>query len=513
MSNLFFNLYKVSSTFTHNDVTVVNNGNGTLSISGEASSSGRWIIPNISIANGGVTDATRYQGVKWLANGNYLFSHEAGAPVRIGIVRYSTVGSSTGATGKTTNTQNGTMEVTIDNTYNYNTIGLYVPSNTNPTCTITPSIVSQANGYVISTTLANDIASAIKTKTGLTSVKGSDMPDAILSISGGGGGSTLIQKTVTANGVYNASSDSADGYSKVTVNVPASAVDSGTKSITQNGAGQDVVGYAAVDVSVPNTYAAGDEGKVVQSGALVSQTSQTVTENGTYDTTTKNSVTVNVQGGASITDGTEVLTRNASGYPTTAKHYGTKVHPKQYWNRIATDGPWVSLTSIEFADTVTELMMYCFAYCAALTSIDVSHVATIGNNAFQNCTSLTSLTFPALTSIGTSAFIACTGLTSLSMPVCASYAATSMRGCTGLQTVQMGSVGHAVTTVVSTAFQGCTQSGLTITVYTTGDKVDTLLTNIRNGATAATVVFKASASTTYNGNSYAADATMLTSTV
>lgn len=34
-----------------------------------------------------------------------------------------------------------------------------------------------------------------------------------------GGGSTLIEKTITANGVYNASDDNADGYSKVTVNV------------------------------------------------------------------------------------------------------------------------------------------------------------------------------------------------------------------------------------------------------------------------------------------------------
>ena len=34
-----------------------------------------------------------------------------------------------------------------------------------------------------------------------------------------GGSSTLITKTITANGTYNASSDNADGYSQVTVNV------------------------------------------------------------------------------------------------------------------------------------------------------------------------------------------------------------------------------------------------------------------------------------------------------
>lgn len=47
---------------------------------------------------------------------------------------------------------------------------------------------------------------------------------AISSGGGGGGGSTLIEKTVNDNGVYNASDDGADGYSKVTVEVPAPAV-------------------------------------------------------------------------------------------------------------------------------------------------------------------------------------------------------------------------------------------------------------------------------------------------
>lgn len=38
--------------------------------------------------------------------------------------------------------------------------------------------------------------------------------------SGGGGEATLITKTIDANGVYNASSDNADGYKKVTVQLP-----------------------------------------------------------------------------------------------------------------------------------------------------------------------------------------------------------------------------------------------------------------------------------------------------
>ena len=86
-----------------------------------------------------------------------------------------------------------------------------------------------------------------------------------VSSGGGGGGSTLIEKSISANDVYNASEDSADGYSKVTVDVP-------------------------------NTYTAQDEGKVVSNGALVAQTAYPIeiTENGTYDITNYNSITINV---------------------------------------------------------------------------------------------------------------------------------------------------------------------------------------------------------------------------
>jgi hypothetical protein len=61
----------------------------------------------------------------------------------------------------------------------------------------------------------SNLASAI----GLTSSK-IVIGNTILGIAGTGGGSTLITKTITSNGTYNASSDSADGYSQVTVAIP-----------------------------------------------------------------------------------------------------------------------------------------------------------------------------------------------------------------------------------------------------------------------------------------------------
>lgn len=63
-----------------------------------------------------------------------------------------------------------------------------------------------------------------------------------------GGSATLITKNITQNGTYNASSDNADGYSSVTVNV-AGTTPTGTLSITANGV-YDVTNYASADVSV-----------------------------------------------------------------------------------------------------------------------------------------------------------------------------------------------------------------------------------------------------------------------
>ena len=77
---------------------------------------------------------------------------------------------------------------------------------------------------------------------------------------------TLISKTITANGEYDAEDDEADGYSDVTVNVP-------------------------------NSYVAADEGKVVSSGELVAQGSQTITQNGTYDTTLIDELIATIEGG------------------------------------------------------------------------------------------------------------------------------------------------------------------------------------------------------------------------
>lgn len=90
-----------------------------------------------------------------------------------------------------------------------------------------------ADKLVDSTQLDTDltsVANAIRTKGGTSAslTFPNDFVSAINAISGGGG-STLITKSITANGTYSAEDDNADGYSEVTVNVPSSAASNWTK--------------------------------------------------------------------------------------------------------------------------------------------------------------------------------------------------------------------------------------------------------------------------------------------
>ena len=170
-------------------------------------------------------------------------------------------------------------------------------------------------------------------------------------IGGGGGGSTLIEKSISANGVYNASDDSADGYSKVTVDVA-------------------------------NSYTQADEGKVVSNGALVAQTTHAeITENGTYDITTNNSVSVNVSGG-----GSEIL-----GYLIDR-----------------------SITSCNVPNGVTSIGAYSFYRCANLANIIIPNtVVTIETSAFYMCNSLERVDLTSIITISSSAFESCASLSTV----------------------------------------------------------------------------------------------------
>lgn len=149
-------------------------------------------------------------------------------------------------------------------------------------------------------------------------------------IFGSGADATLKEKTITANGTYNATSDDADGYSKVTVNVNASTEE---KSITANGTytpSSGKVGFSKVTVNVNQstetksitsngTYTP-SSGKIGFSKVTVnvnqSTETKSITANGTYTPSSGkigfSSVSVNVPTASRVTAWSGSTTGNVS---------------------------------------------------------------------------------------------------------------------------------------------------------------------------------------------------------
>ena len=131
-------------------------------------------------------------------------------------------------------------------------------------------------------------------------------------------GTTLTTKNITANGTYNASSDSADGYTSVTVNVPSTqptiqslTVTPTTSQQTFNASGVD--GYKPVTV---NAMPSGTAGTPTATKGTVSNHSVTVTPSVTNQTgyitgSTKTGTAVTVSA-SELVSGTLSLTDNGT---------------------------------------------------------------------------------------------------------------------------------------------------------------------------------------------------------
>ena len=225
-------------------------------------------------------------------------------------------------------------------------------------------------------------------------------------------------------------------------------------------------------------------------------------------------------GGAAITDGIVVKARDAAGFPTEADVYGN-IYPYQFsynGNYYHETIGWRSLSKLTLKSGQTVLKEGCFAYLPLVQLNGLEGITTIEKNCLIG-TKLVEINLP--NAVFGNVIAPFSGNNALKKLYCPKLTGNLTAGtyefagnCTALEEAVLGSVGHTVTNNNSiNSFKNCTQSGLSITVFTNAANVDSLLTNIRNGATNATIIIKAAEATTYNGTSYAAGATIITSEV
>lgn len=116
-----------------------------------------------------------------------------------------------------------------------------------------------------------------------------------------------------------------------------------------------------------------------------------------------------------------------------------------------------------------------------------------GVRRWYKCTHMTEAYVGGLVATATApgyTFAYCTGLIKLELPDIANVPNNFASYCPALEQIILGAVNKPITGIGANAFAGCTQSGLTITVYVTPGTQP--LSNSPWGATNATIIYRSS---------------------
>ena len=325
-----------------------------------------------------------------------------------------------------------------------------------------------------------------------------------------GGGATLITKNITANGTYNASSDNADGYSSVTVNVsgggggsvspkqvnfidydgtilysytaqeanalsalPANPSHSG---LTAQGWNWTLAQIKAQLTAMPDGPVWVGQMYITQSGDTEIDVRMpeerlspilTISVNGTVTVDWGDGTTADTVTGSSLTTPRKAVphTYAAPGDYTVVIHsvsgsftfYGSDAYLILRKNTNANENRVYAncVQAIRLGSGVTSIGNNAFCVCFSLASITIpSGVTSIGSYAFNYCYSLASITIPStVTSIGSYGFSSCNSIDHVTIPGgMTSIEGSAFSSCSGLASITIPS---GVTSIGSYALAYC----------------------------------------------------------
>lgn len=250
--------------------------------------------------------------------------------------------------------------------------------------------------YLVTGSQLTNIASAIRSKNGESSLYTVDeMPSKILAIAGGGGVVPTGTYSISSNGVYNIYN-----YASVDVSVPG-IIPSGTAILPATAGTYDVYSYSQAQIlsSAVAKYV------LKKDNLLTTYTSDDTTiEQGAF--------------GATI-----ALT-------SVSFSQATSIHQYAFIRCM-------SLVSTYFPLVKGTIGSSAFAFCFKMSSASFSLVTSVGANAFEYCSALTSLSFPELTYAAAYAFRGCQYLTALSLPKVTTVSTQAFSGCSRIKTVDL----------------------------------------------------------------------------
>lgn len=267
--------------------------------------------------------------------------------------------------------------------------------------------------YKVTDTQLSSIADAIRTKAGVSSQLAfpSGFISAVQAIPTGS--CVYVSKTITSNGEYDPTDDSADAYSHVTVSVPSGGLPVlSSATFSQNGSysvpsGYD--GFGNVVVDVPSGGGSNDNYLIMMglSSGVISD--------------------------SSITE----IPKYAFAFRASNKGYGLTGASFPEVTKIGSSA-FFECTDLEdiYFPKCTQIDNEAFKSCKTLQKAEFSQCSIISNGAFAGCSLLSEIIIPKCTQLGTAVFDGCLTLNSISLYV--SYITTSaFRSCNSLESVYL----------------------------------------------------------------------------